>query len=301
MKTVGILTALLSILIFGCSQPSFSQSSGSAETQTISMPHIPQKLDFAGEEVPLDNFAVRESLMKEMLVTEYMHAKTFQTLLNRERYFDIIEPILRRNGIPEDFKYLCMAESGLNPEARSGAGAAGLWQIMPKTGKEYGLRVEQQIDERYNIEKATEAACKYLLEAYERFGNWTLAAAAYNAGNNGIKRRIDIQGTDNYYDTFLPQETMRYVYRVLALKLISSDPAAYGYILDEKDYFPALNDYKMVKVSGKDIKWPEVAQNHGTNYKMLRLLNPWIRDYEYANKEELTFDVKIPSKEFRNR
>lgn len=247
----------------------------------------------------MDDFDVREALQKELLVTQYMHSRTFQTLLNSKRYFSIIEPILKKRGIPEDFKYLCMAESGLNPEARSGAGAAGIWQIMPKTGKEHGLLVEQQIDERYNIEKATEAACEYLLDAYDRFGNWTLAAAAYNAGNNGVKRRIDIQGTDNYYDTFLPQETMRYVYRVLALKLISSDPAAYGYAVDSKDFFPVLNDYKIVKVSGKDIKWPEVARSHGTNYKMLRLLNPWIRDYEYANKGERTLEVKMPSRNFR--
>ena len=208
---------------------------------------------------------------------------------------------LRRNGIPEDFKYLCMAESGLNPEAVSPSGAGGLWQFMPATGREYGLKVGNQVDERFHIEKSTEAACRYLKKAYEKLGSWTLAAAAYNAGENGVVRRTGIQGTDSYYDTFLPQETMRYVYRILSLKLIASDPAAYGYRYRPEDRYPRLDDCREVAVGGRDISWSEVARRYGTNYKMLRLLNPWIRAYEYDNPGNETLQVKMPGQHFRTR
>ncbi len=170
---------------------------------------------------------------------------------------------------------------------------------MPKTGREYGLAVGSQVDERYDIEKSTEAACAYLRDAYERFGSWTLAAAAYNAGNAGVSRRMEIQGTENYYDTFLPQETMRYLYRILSLKIVGSDPEAYGFRLRGDDYYGPLDDYRTVEVSGRDIKWPEVAGRYGTNYKMLRLLNPWMRDYVYDNKEGRILKVKVPGRNFR--
>ena len=242
----------------------FAGLGGGRGVSAIALPALPEKLDFAGEEVPLEYFDVREALQRELLVTSYMHSGTFRTLLNMKRYFSVIEPILERNGIPDDFKYLCMAESALNPETVSPAGAAGLWQFMPKTGREYGLAVGSQVDERYDIEKSTEAACAYLRDAYERFGSWTLAAAAYNAGNAGVSRRMEIQGTENYYDTFLPQETMRYLYRILSLKIVGSDPEAYGFRLRGDDYYGPLDDYRTVEVSGRDIKWPEVAGRYGT-------------------------------------
>lgn len=179
MKRLTLYAATCAVLLAGCSQPSYSQvSAGGEEFSAIALPALPEKLDFAGEEVPLEYFDVREALQRELLVTSYMHSGTFRTLLNMKRYFSVIEPILERNGIPDDFKYLCMAESALNPETVSPAGAAGLWQFMPKTGREYGLAVGSQVDERYDIEKSTEAACAYLRDAYERFGSWTLAAAA---------------------------------------------------------------------------------------------------------------------------
>lgn len=277
----------------------FAGFGGGEEFSAIALPALPEKLDFAGEEVPLAYFDVREALQRELLVTSYMHSGTFRTLLNMKRYFSVIEPILERNGIPDDFKYLCMAESALNPETVSPAGAAGLWQFMPKTGREYGLAVGPQVDERYDIEKSTEAACAYLRDAYERFGSWTLAAAAYNAGNAGVGRRMEIQGTENYYDTFLPQETMRYLYRILSLKIVGSNPEAYGFRLHEDDYYGPLDDYRTVEVGGRDIKWPEVAGRYGTNYKMLRLLNPWMRDYVYDNKEGRILKVKVPGRNFR--
>ncbi|MCD8072131.1 MAG: lytic transglycosylase domain-containing protein [Alistipes sp.] len=265
----------------------------------LTVPNIPARLEFAGERVPLENFDVFEGLQREMLVTLYMHSRTTLTLLNSTRYFPVIEPILAKYGVPDDFKYLCMAESGLNPNITSPAGAAGLWQIMSATGKEYGLVGDKGVDERFDIEKSTEAACKYLLDSYKRFGSWTLAAAAYNLGNAGVSRRLDVQGEDDYYDVFLPEETMRYVYRILSLKLLSQEPYSYGYIIAQGDYYRPLTDYTTVEVSDKKIEWSEVARRNGTTYKMLRQLNHWIRDYEYNNASGRTFKVKIPGEGFR--
>lgn len=301
MKTFVPYVAVCAFLLAGCAQPSYSQTTtGGEEFSAIVLPALPETLDFAGERVPLEYFDVREALQRELLVTSYMHSGTFRTLLNMKRYFRVIEPILAKNGIPDDFKYLCMAESALNPETVSPAGAAGLWQFMPKTGREYGLAVGPQVDERYDIERSTEAACSYLRDAYEKFGSWTLAAAAYNAGNAGVSRRMNIQGTESYYDTFLPQETMRYLYRILSLKTISGDPERYGYRLSEDDYYAPLDDYRTVEVGGAPIKWAEVAARYGTNYKMLRLLNPWMRDYVYDNKEGRILKVKVPGDVFRS-
>lgn len=314
MKRVLLISSTILILLGGCSKKSTSQHVPATrvsppvtiqdtlptKASIIKLPEIPEKLDFAGEKVPLQYFDVREALQKELLVTSYTHSRTYQTLLNCKRYLPVIKPILAKYGIPEDFIYLCMTESGLNPEAVSGAGAAGLWQFMPKTAKEYGMTTGSQVDQRYNIEMATEAACKYFLKAYKRFGNWTLTAAAYNAGSEGVNRRLTIQDTESYYDTFLPLETMRYVYRILSFKMICSDPEAYGFTFDESDYFKPLNDYKTIDVKGTKIDWSAVAQKNGTNYKILRMFNPWIRDYYYDNTDNKTFQVKIPAEGFRS-
>lgn len=315
MKKVLILSTSIFILLAACSNKSRVQHQSAPvtiqhhyttkqdtaiEVSVIKLPEIPDALDFAGESVPLEYFDVRESLQKELLVTSYTHSRTYQTLLNSKRYFPIIKPILKKYGIPEDFVYLCMTESGLNPEAASGAGAAGLWQFMPKTAKEYGMMTGSQVDQRYNIEMATEAACKYFLEAYKRFGSWTLAAAAYNAGSGGVNRRLTIQGTNNYYDTFLPLETMRYVYRILSFKMITSDPAAYGFVFDDTDYFKTLDNFKEINVTGTKIDWSDIARKNDTNYRILRMFNPWIRDYYYDNTDNKTFKVKIPVTGFRD-
>ena len=260
----------------------------------VEVPPLPAKLDFAGEPVPMQNQDTRESLMREMLTTFYMHSRTLQTILASERYFAVIEPILAKYGVPDDFKYLCMAESGLNPEARSGAGAGGLWQLMPAYAKSAGLLVGDEVDERYHIEKSTEAACRYLIDAKRRLGSWTLAAAAFNAGVAGVSRRLEKQGVESYYDLFLPNETLRYVFRVLSFKLLMSDPAAYGYQIDKKEYYPLLPAYEEVTVDDPEIDWAAFAREHGTHYKQIRQLNPWIRDYDHANKAGRSYTVKIP-------
>ena len=266
-----------------------------------SLPYIPRELTFAGEVVPLENFDIQESLRRELLTTSYLHSRTFLTLLATTRYFPIIEPILKQYNVPDDFKYLCMAESGLDPNIMSFAGAAGLWQIMPSTGQELGLDAGDEVDYRYHIEKSTEAACKYLLKSYEKLGSWTLAAAAYNLGNAGLDRRVEMQGTSNYYDTFLPEETLRYVFRVLTFKILTLNPSSYGFVITPNDYYKPLDQYTIAKASGRIINWSEFAQANGTSYKMLRQLNHWIRGYEYDNSSLKVIDVKIPVKEFRTK
>lgn len=291
--------ALLSVLLLFAVSTSQAQSYYLAGANSWNLPPLPQTLDFAGERVPLENYDTKESLQRELITTGYMHTRTFLTMLNTRRYVSVIAPILQKNGIPYDFIYLCMAESGLDPNAVSSANAGGIWQFMQATGKGYGLIVESGVDERYHIEKSTEAACKYLKEAYDRFGSWTFAAAAYNLGSAGLARRIEKQGTDNYYDTFLPAETLRYMFRILSFKLITQAPATYGFIINEADLYPPLTNYTVVQVNDANIVWSDVARRYGTNYKMLRQLNQWIRDYEYNNKAGRTFDVKIPGEGFR--
>ena len=266
----------------------------------VELPTIPAELSFAGERVPLGNFDTYESLQRELLVSGYMHSRTMLALLNSKRYFSIIEPILAKNGIPADFKYLCVAESSLDPNAISTAKAAGLWQIMPGTGRDLGLAVGSEVDERYDIEKATEVACKHLLKSKAKFGSWTMAAAAYNLGDGGVGKRVELQsGIDDYYDIWLPDETRRYLFRILSFKLIFENPAAYGYNIRDDQYHKVLDDYHTVQVSDHEIKWPEFAAKHGTTYKVLRELNHWIRDYQYSNKGGRTLTVKIPNKGFR--
>ncbi len=290
MKHIVLLICMLGAYISTVAQNHFAK---------VYIPPIPQTLEFAGESVPLDNYDTRESLRRELLATCYLHSRTMLTLLNTQRYFAIIEPIMEKYGIPSDFKYLCMAESGLDPNVVSVAGAAGLWQLMPATGRKYGLEVGADIDERYHIEKATEAACRYLRESYERFGSWTLAAAAYNLGDAGLSRRLKQQGVADYYDVYLPTETMRYIFRILSLKMITEAPYNYGYMLSNADYYKPLTDYRVVEVSDVPIDWSQFAQANGTSYKMLRELNHWIRDYEYSNSAGKTYAVKIPNADFR--
>ncbi len=296
---------LLLLTSFSClGSPSSSPSTlepGDKEPAKVFFAEVPNSLDFAGEEVPLHYPDIKESLQREIGVTMYMHSSTLRTLRAMKRYFAIIEPILKEYGVPDDFKYLAMAESGLNPEARSGAGAAGLWQFVKSAAKDHKIETGDNTDMRYEVETATRAAAKYLKNSYNRFGSWTMAAASYNLGPAGVSRRAKTQGVDNYYDLFLPEETMRYVHRILALKLVATNPEKYGFILTEDDYQKPFENYTVVTVSDSEIKWSEVAKKHGTNYKILRLLNPWIRSYEYTNKGNTEYKVKIPNADFREK
>lgn len=260
---------------------------------------LPETLSFAGEEVPLQNYDTRESLLKELMTNSYLHSRTTMTLLATTRYFPIIEPIMKKYGIPDDFKYLAMAESGLDPNIGSSAGAAGLWQLMKTFAVSCGLQTTPDLDERYHVEKSTEAACKYLLDAKAKFGSWTMAAASYNLGVTGVSKRTKSQGVGSYYDLYAPTETMRYMFRILAFKLIAESPEAYGFNIAKDDYFKPLTDYHEITVNDLNIDWSEVARQNGTNYKMLRELNHWIRDYTYTNKSKKKYTVKVPNKGLR--
>ncbi|MEW5845216.1 MAG: lytic transglycosylase domain-containing protein [Bacteroidota bacterium] len=258
---------------------------------------IPEKLSFAGEEVPLQYFDVRESLDRELHVNTFWHSQTVLLLKRANRFFPIIEPILKKYNIPDDFKYLAVAESGLT-QAVSPSKAVGFWQILESTAKEYGLEVNQGVDERYHIEKSTEVACQYFKKAYEKYGTWTMAAASYNFGMNGITKQIDRQESNSYYDMVLGDETGRYVYRILALKVIFENPKQYGFFLDSSDLYPPL-EFTEVKVDSAITSIANFAKQFDTNYKLIKLFNPWLRENYLSNKLGKSYLIKIPRKGFR--
>lgn len=272
-----------------------------AHANTVKIYELPSQLTFAGEKVPIHLGYVREAIDREMLTTSCMHTRTMLTFRSMSRYFPVIEPILAEYGVPDDFKYLAMAESGLDPNAYSPAKAAGMWQFIPSAAASYGLETGDNTDMRYHVVESTKAACEYLIKAYKRFGSWTLAAASYNAGPAGVARRMETQGVSDYWDLYLPEETMRYVPRIISLKLISSAPEKYNFELKDKDKFKPFENYKIVKINSTNIDWSKFAKDHGTDYRQLRILNPWIRSYEYKNAGQTTYEVMVPTSEFKQK
>lgn len=262
------------------------------EQQIVTIPELPEEISFAGEAVPLKYFDVRESLQREMTVITYWHSSLLLILQNDNRYGKEIKNILKQEGIPEDFYYLCIAESGLQPVS-SPAGACGYWQFLSSTAKEYGLIVDSEVDERYNIEKSTRAAAAYFRKAYAELGSWTLAAASYNIGLSNVKYRKTIQHQNNYYDMQFPEETGRYLFRALAFKTIMSDPQKYGYKVEKEQLYPELH-YSEVKVNTPVENWSAFAARYNTNFKLLKMYNQWIRANYLTNKYRKTFVVRIP-------
>jgi len=258
---------------------------------------IPDSLTFAGEAVPLEFFDVRESLDRELQVNTFWHSQTLLLLKRANRYFPIIEPILEANNIPIDFKYLAVAESGLT-QAISPSKAVGFWQILEGTGEELGLEINNEVDERYHIEKSTQAACQYFKKAYEKYGNWTMVAASYNFGMNGIDKQILRQENDSYYNMVLGEETGRYIFRILALKVIFENPTLYGFILNKSDLYPPLEYYE-VEVDSTITNISAFARHFKTNYKILKFFNPWLRESYLTNKLNKTYRIKIPKEGFR--
>ncbi len=254
---------------------------------------IPDAVSFAGEPMPLERFDVRESLDRELLSNAYFHSQTIRFIKLAPRYFPVIEPILKEKGIPDDFKYLAVAESGFNPGAISSARAIGFWQFMKGTAQDYGLEVNSQVDERYNIEKSTYAACRYLLDSYEKFGSWTLVAASYNRGMTGVRKQMERQKADNYYNLLLTTETARYVYRIVALKLILENPADYNFVISEEEKYPFIKT-RDVEITGNVKSFADFAKKYGTNYKLLKYFNPWLRDNYLTNPKGKKYVVKIP-------
>lgn len=254
--------------------------------------NLPQNIDFAGERLPMHDFEVRERLDKELLVNTYWQSNTLLMLKKANRYFPAIERSLKKHGIPEDFKYLCLAESGLSI-VTSPAGAQGYWQFMEETGKKFGLEITEEIDERNHLEKATEAACRYLKEAYREFGNWTLVAASYNMGITGLRKQLNNQGVDSYYDLYLNTETSRYVLRLMAIKEICSNPRKYGYYVRKSHLYFEVPTIK-VEVDSGISNLADFALKNGTTYKMLKQLNPWLRKPYLTNAEGKKYFIELP-------
>ncbi len=264
-----------------------------AQFPNVVNPEIPAKVTFAGNTVSLDRDDMYERLDRELTSMAYTHGNTLLTIKRANRYFPVMAPILKRNGVPLDMLYLACIESTLNPRALSPAGAAGFWQLMPATAKEFGLEVNNFVDERYNLEKATEAACRYLKRAYSRYGNWESVAASYNGGMARISRELQAQGQNTAYNLYLTDETSRYMFRLLAMKLIMTRPADYGFSLKANQLYRAA-ECTPVKVSGPVDDWQQWAIDHGTTYMALRDHNPWIRAKSLPNKTGKTYTVMVP-------
>jgi membrane-bound lytic murein transglycosylase D len=258
---------------------------------------IPEVLDFAGERTPLENFDVLEALDRELLINTYWQSHTMLLIKRAHRHFPVIEKILEKHGIPEDFKYLPVAESDLM-NMTSPANAVGYWQFLKATAREYGLEVNSEVDERYHLEKSTEAACKFLLQSYELYGSWTMAAASYNVGRTGLNRQIERQDSRYYYDILLNEETGRYIYRLLALKLIMSEPEKYGFIFDKDELYQPIPVYQVtVDTAIEDLA--VFASRYAINYKVLKIFNPWLRDNKLSNASGKTYEIFIPRKGYR--
>lgn len=257
-------------------------------------PVIPDRLTFAGQDFEFGRTDMYERLDRELASVAYTHGATLLMIKRANKYFPLMAPILEKNGIPLDFLYLACVESSLNQRAVSPAKAAGFWQFMPATAREFGLEVNDGIDERFNLEKATEAACRYLKNSYRRYGNWESVAASYNAGMARISSELDRQGQDSALDLYLNDETSRYMFRIFAMKLILENPAAYGYTLSaDQLYYPTPTRTIEVKETINDLAaW---ALDNGTSYQWVKELNPWLRGRSLPNKSMRTYSIKVPA------
>lgn len=253
---------------------------------------VPDDLNFAGEPIPLEKPDIYERMDRELLVNTYWQSNALLMFKRAEKYFPIIEPILKEHGVPDDFKYLAVIESGLT-NAVSPAGARGFWQIMPATGREFGLEINDNVDERYHLEKSTHVACEYLKQSKDKLGSWTLAAAAYNAGNAGISKQLNIQKVSNYYDLLLGEETGRYIFRIIALKEIINNPSTYGFNFKPEDLYKHIPT-KKVEVDTAVSDFADFASKFNINYKILKLHNPWLREPHLNNKSRKKYAIDIP-------
>lgn len=259
---------------------------------------LPNQLTFCGEPVPMDRIDVRERLDRELLVNTYWQSNTLLAHKRANRWFPLIESILQREGVPDDMKYLALVESNFT-NVVSPAGAAGYWQFMKETGQNHGLEVNGEVDERYNVEKSTVAACKYLKTAYKKYGSWALAAASYNLGLGGVDKQLGRQKKEDYFDLLLPEETSRYVFRILAMKEIIREPERYGFHLRSRDLYPPYKT-RSLEVKGPIEDIAAFAMRHNTDYKTVKLLNPWLRDTKLTNKEGRTYAILLPGEGFHD-
>ena len=253
---------------------------------------IPDSLTFSGETVDLNENDLIQRFDKEILVNTYWQSNTLQLIKRSRKFFKIIEPILKKEGVPDDFKYLAVIESGLE-NLRSPKGAKGIWQIMRGTGKELGLEINNNVDERYNLELSTIAACRYIKKAKNKFGTWTLAAAAYNRGMSGVNRALKKQNVKSYYDLLLGNETRRYVFRIHAIKLILNNPNSYGFFVKDSEYYKD-DGFEVMNVDYPIKNLSEFANKNGINYKTLKIFNPWLIQNHLNNRSKKKYKIKIP-------
>ncbi|TCK68923.1 transglycosylase-like protein with SLT domain [Winogradskyella wandonensis] len=302
LSIVGLII-ISSVLIFAMQKgPETSQVENTTKEikagYNVYALEVPSDLNFAGEPMPLGNPDIYERMDRELLVNTYWQSNGLLMFKRAQKYFPIIEPILKENGIPEDFKYLSVIESGLT-NAVSPAGARGFWQIMKATGRENGLEINNNVDERYHLEKATKVACKYLNEAKKKFGSWTLAAASYNAGMAGIANKLKEQNVGDYYDLLLGEETGRYMFRIVALKEILNNPEKYGFNFSQDDLYSYVPTTK-VKVDTAVTDFTKFAEKFGINYKILKIHNPWLREPHLNNKFRKVYEIEIPKEGIYN-
>ncbi len=303
LKLLTISTTIIAVFIIiqlfvHSSKPDNEPNAATTENKkdnpySIHSLDIPKHLSFAGEKVPVEKNWVKESFDRELLVNTYWQSQTLLFIKRCNKYFPIIEPILKEQGVPDDFKYLAVIESSLMPRSVSHAGAAGIWQFMKATAREYGLEVNVEVDERYHLEKSTIAACKYFNKMHDDFGNWTLVAASYNAGRTGIKKQLEKQKTDNYYHLLLGEETGRYVFRILAVKEILTHAEKYGFHV-KKEHLYHFSKTKLVPVDSTINNITDFAAQYNISYKELKDLNPWLRNNELTNTKKKTYMIALP-------
>ena len=283
MKTISYLAALTALFL-SC-------------LVSATQPRVPDYVAFAGDTIRFDRADLRERMDRELIAFCYSHTNSTLMIKRANRYFPQIEPLLKAAGVPDDLKYLMVIESNVDPKAVSSAGAAGLWQFMRETGRGYGLVVDSEVDERYNVEKATLAACKYFKEAYTRYKDWMTVAASYNAGQGGISKRLTDQHQDTALDLWLVEETSRYMFRILAAKLYFTNPAAFGFTFTREDLYPYIPPRDEIEINGPISDLVEFAERYGVSYYDLKQANLWLRDSKLVNKERRTYFIAIPDVE----
>ncbi len=259
----------------------------------VASPSVPSQTDFAGETISLTRADMRERMDRELSAFTYMHSTTMLTIKRANRFFPVVEPILKEEGVPDDFKYLMAIESNLDILARSPARAAGLWQFVEGTGRDYGLEVNANVDERYHVEKATRAACRYLKDAYGKYGDWLTVAASYNAGQGRISQELRRQQAERATDLWLVPETSRYIFRILAVKEVFKNPSRYGFLLRRENLYPMI-PCKEVKVDSTITNIASFAKQYGLTASQLKEANPWLREYSLHNKGRKVYIISVP-------
>lgn len=296
--SLSILVFLLAFLFLSNNSKDLVESKVPYVLSMTKSIEVPSKVTFAGEDVMLDRYDLHERYDREINSFAYLHSSTMLLIKKANRYFPIIEPILRENGVPDDFKYLAVIESSLNHRAGSSAGAVGLWQFMPKTAPAYGLEVSAEVDERYSIEKSTQAACRYLKEAYRKYGNWASVALSYNGGQGRISGELDKQQTEEPLDLWLVEETTRYYFRMLAIKSIFEDPYRYGFVLTDKDLYKPI-EFTKIEITESIPDLAAFAKEKGITYAQLKDFNSWLRDRKLtiSAKSQNKYTILLPTQE----